>query len=94
MRIFIEPHKDQWPFLVKRVISDDSTIDWRVTEILQRVKDGGDAALINVITEIEGQAPSRLKVTPEEFSEAEKRFLCRGWDCTFRVELLLFFPRY
>lgn len=72
MRIFIEPHKDQWPFLVKRVRRDDSTLDWRVTDILHRVKEGGDAALINVITEIEGQAPSRLKVTPEEFSEAEK----------------------
>ncbi|MBP5487882.1 MAG: histidinol dehydrogenase [Bacteroidales bacterium] len=72
MRIFIEPHKDQWPFLVKRVRRDDSTLDWRVTDILHRVKEGGDAALINIITEIEGQAPSRLKVTPEEFSEAEK----------------------
>ena len=72
MRIFIEPHKDQWPFLVKRVRRDDSTLDWRVTAILHRVKEGGDAALINVITEIEGQAPSRLKVTPEEFYEAEK----------------------
>lgn len=70
MRIYVEPAREQWPFLARRVNRDDATLNWRVSEILRKIKDGGDAALINVITEVEGKAPDRLKVTAEEFEAA------------------------
>ncbi|MBQ8061483.1 MAG: histidinol dehydrogenase [Bacteroidales bacterium] len=70
MRIYVEPAREQWPFLARRVNRDDATINWRVSEILRAVKDGGDAALVNVISEVEGVVPDNLKVTPLEFDDA------------------------
>ena len=70
MRIYVEPARDQWPFLIRRVNRDDARINWRVSEILQVIKDGGDAALINVISEVEGAVPANLRVTSKEFDDA------------------------
>ncbi|MBO6220318.1 MAG: histidinol dehydrogenase, partial [Bacteroidales bacterium] len=70
MRIYVEPAREQWPFLIRRVNRDDARINWRVSEILQVIKDGGDAALINVISEVEGAVPANLRVTSKEFDDA------------------------
>ncbi len=73
MRIFIEPDRKQWPSLARRVNRDDSMLDWRVTEILKSVKEGGDIALNQVISFVEGFAPANLKVTKEELDAADAK---------------------
>ncbi|MBR5660542.1 MAG: histidinol dehydrogenase [Bacteroidales bacterium] len=71
MRIYVEPDRMQWPSLTRRVSRDDAMLDWRVTEILKSVREGGDIALDQVIRFVEGSAPDNLKVTQEEFDSAE-----------------------
>ncbi|MBR3441845.1 MAG: histidinol dehydrogenase [Bacteroidales bacterium] len=71
MRIYVEPDRMQWPSLTRRVSRDDAMLDWRVTEILKSVKEGGDMALYQVIRFVEGFVPENLKVTKEEFDSAE-----------------------
>lgn len=71
MRIYVEPDRMQWPSLTRRVSRDDAMLDWRVTEILKSVKEGGDMALYQVIRFVEGFVPENLKVTQEEFDLAE-----------------------
>ena len=63
----------QWPSLTRRVSRDDAMLDWRVTEILKSVQEGGDMALDQVIRFVEGFIPDNLKVTPEEFDLAEEQ---------------------
>ena len=71
MRIYVEPDRMQWPSLTRRVSRDDAMLDWRVTEILKSVREGGDMALDQVIRFVEGFVPENLKVTKEEFDLAE-----------------------
>lgn len=71
MRIYVEPDRMQWPSLTRRISRDDAMLDWRVTEILKSVKEGGDMALYQVIRFVEGFVPENLKVTQEEFDSAE-----------------------
>ena len=73
MRIYVEPDRMQWPSLTRRVSRDDAMLDWRVTEILKSVKEGGDMALDQVIRFVEGFIPDNLKVTQEEFDSAENQ---------------------
>ena len=71
MRVYVEPDRMQWPSLTRRVSRDDAMLDWRVTEILKSVREGGDMALDQVIRFVEGFVPENLKVTKEEFDSAE-----------------------
>ncbi len=71
MRVYVEPDRMQWPSLTRRVSRDDAMLDWRVTEILKSVREGGDMALDQVIRFVEGFVPENLKVTQEEFDSAE-----------------------
>ncbi len=71
MRVYVEPDRMQWPSLTRRVSRDDAMLDWRVTEILKSVREGGDMALDQVIRFVEGFVPENLKVTKEEFDLAE-----------------------
>ncbi len=73
MRIYVEPDRMQWPSLTRRVSRDDAMLDWRVTEILKSVREGGDMALDQVIRFVEGFVPENLKVTQEEFDSAENQ---------------------
>lgn len=71
MRVYVEPDRMQWPSLTRRVSRDDAMLDWRVTEILKSVREGGDMALDQVIRFVECFVPENLKVTQEEFDLAE-----------------------
>lgn len=71
MRIYVEPDRMQWPSLTRRVDRNDAMLDWRVTEILKSVQEGGDIALDQVIRFVEGFAPDKLKVTQEEIDASE-----------------------
>lgn len=70
MRIYIEPDRKLWPSLARRVNRDDAMLDWRVTEILKSVKEGGDTALNRLIGSIEGFVPANLRVSDEEIEAA------------------------
>ena len=69
MKTYINPDRSQWKALCSRVISDDSAIENRVHTILERVRQGGDAALAEITREVEGRE-LRLAVTKAEIAEA------------------------
>lgn len=53
MKTYINPDKSVWPQLTQRVVSDDAVIEGRVASILQRVREGGDEALVAIAAEID-----------------------------------------
>ena len=63
MEIFVNPPKEQWPELMARVSSNDDDIAAIVNDILRKVKDGGDVAIRQIATEVEGFCPDVLQVT-------------------------------
>lgn len=72
MEIFVNPPKEQWPELMARVSSNDDDIAAIVNDILRKVKDGGDAAIRQIATEVEGFCPDVLQVTEEEIAASEE----------------------
>lgn len=53
MKTYINPDKSLWPQLTQRVVSDDAVIEGRVAAIIQRVREGGDEALVAIAAEID-----------------------------------------
>lgn len=53
MKTYINPDKALWPQLTQRVESDDAVIEGRVASIIGRVREGGDAALVAIVAEID-----------------------------------------
>ena len=72
MEIFVNPPKEQWPELMARVSSNDDDIAAIVNDILRKVKDGGDVAIRQIATEVEGFCPDVLQVTEEEIAASEE----------------------
>ena len=72
MEIFVNPPKEQWNELMARVSVNDSDIAAIVADILHRVKEGGDAAIRQIATEVEGFCPVALQVSEEEIAAAEE----------------------
>lgn len=66
----LNPKIEQWQELCRRATFDDSVIEERVRTILERIKEGGDAALRAIATEIDGSCPKELSVSCEEFESA------------------------
>ena len=54
MRKYVEPHRQQWDSLTRRVGRDDAMLEWRVAGILEQIRKGGDLALRQVSEAIEG----------------------------------------
>lgn len=48
-------------------------LEWRVATILEKVKEGGDTALKEIIEDVEGFVPTELKVSEEEFEAASEK---------------------
>lgn len=71
MELVINPQKEQWTALCRRACADNSVIEERVRAILDRVRKGGDAALREITTEIDGSAPADFLVSAEEIRQAE-----------------------
>ena len=71
LQTYISPSRSQWPSLMQRATDDDSIIESRVRIILDRVRQGGDEALRDITTEIDGRCPESLQVSEAEFAEAE-----------------------
>ncbi|MBP5505858.1 MAG: histidinol dehydrogenase [Bacteroidales bacterium] len=64
MDIVINPPQGQWKGLCSRVVADDAAIEGRVRAILDRVRTGGDAALVEITREVEGrEMPSGVEAS-------------------------------
>jgi histidinol dehydrogenase len=72
MEIYVNPEKEQWGELMARVSTNDDDIAAIVGDILRRVKDGGDAAIRQIATEVEGFCPDSFLVSEEEIAAAEE----------------------
>ena len=70
MEIIVNPERTLWKGLCKRAESDDSIIEARVRAILQRVREGGDAALADITREVEGREVESFVVSPSEIAAA------------------------
>ena len=72
MKLYIEPDRTMWKALTERVTADDVVIESRVNAILERVRVGGDKALIELAYEIDKvDLSAGLEVSETEFKEAE-----------------------
>lgn len=73
MKIYNNPAPSQWADLCQRAKAGESAeVDKIVSNIIQRVRTGGDEALMQLAAEIDGLAiPYGLTVSAAEFAEAE-----------------------
>ena len=71
INIYDTPARSEWAALTRRQLPDDSVVEQRVAEILERVRKDGDAALKAIATEIEGSCPENFLVSPSEMDAAE-----------------------
>lgn len=73
MRIYDNPAPSQWTGLCRRAKAEESAeVDRIVSDIIRRVREDGDEALMQLASEIDGlDVPYALAVSAEEFAEAE-----------------------
>lgn len=73
MELFVNPAREKWPELCRRVAGNGSNpeLEARVRGIIGRVRTDGDAAIRQLALEIDKVSLADLKVSPAEFAEAE-----------------------
>ncbi len=67
---YINPAREEWSSLVERRLSDDAIIAERTSAIIEKVRKGGDEAIRDIVSGIDGVTLSALEVTEEERREA------------------------
>jgi len=70
MEIIINPEKQLWKGLCGRVTRENAEIEARVRDIVDQVRDGGDAAIKELCERIDGFSQPCLKVSAAELEEA------------------------
>ncbi|MGM9774591.1 MAG: histidinol dehydrogenase [Candidatus Egerieousia sp.] len=70
MEIFVNPRRDEWKALTERNIPDDKSIEESVGKIIERVRNGGDAALRSIALEFDKNHTEALEVSAAEIAEA------------------------
>ena len=70
MKKYINPAKEEWTSLVKRVSVNDDVIAGRVDAIHARVQRDGDRAIIELAREIDGVELNGIEVVDAEYAEA------------------------
>ncbi len=68
--IFDNPSREEWGGLIARNIPQDDEIAERVASIIDRVAEGGDSALRDIVVGIEGSAPESFEVSREQIDAA------------------------
>lgn len=73
MELFINPCRAEWPSLCRRVAECGTSpeLESRVRGIVGMVREGGDAAIRQLALEIDKVQLGAIKVSAEEFAEAE-----------------------
>ena len=72
MEIIINPEKQLWKGLCERITRENAEIEARVRDIVDQVRDGGDAAIRELCERIDGFSQPCLKVSAAELEEAER----------------------
>lgn len=70
MRKYLNPDRNEWAALAKRVSTDDKLIAERVDNIIARVRQEGDEAIRLLANEIDGATLTDIEVQAEEYDEA------------------------
>lgn len=65
MKIYEQPNRGEWDALTRRPASDLTMLETAVREVMQRVRDEGDAALRDYTTRFDGVELEDFAVTPE-----------------------------
>lgn len=81
MRITVNPPKSEWADLLRRPQIDAPVIGERVAAILERVRAGGDRAVLDLTAEIDSVALDSLEVAPEEIEPGRSGRLARTQTC-------------
>ena len=72
METHLNPSRDRWPEVLARPANDSSGLRTDVAQMLQRVKAGGDRALVEMTREFDGIGIGDLSVPGQELAEAGK----------------------
>lgn len=70
METYLNPSRDEWDPLCLRPSSENPGVRQAVGKILERVREGGDAALKELALEIDGRAPETVRVSMERIKAA------------------------
>jgi len=73
MKTYITPHKDEWASICFRPSSSDEALEENVLQILERVKQEGDKALLNYALQFDRVKLKELKTPVFEIDEAETK---------------------
>ncbi|MET0634398.1 MAG: histidinol dehydrogenase [Chitinophagaceae bacterium] len=73
MTIISNPSKDTWASLLKRPEMEAGTLHQQVGQVLERVREEGDAALFAYTEQFDGIKLDTLAVASQEFEEAEQQ---------------------
>lgn len=72
MNIIINPPRNEWAALLQRPELDHTVLEASVEEVLKRVKENGDKALIELTQRFDGVLLEKAKVSDAEMSAAEQ----------------------
>ena len=72
MNLYIEPSRSEWAEIIKRPVFDYENLASTVASILNDIRENGDKALLKYEEKFDKAQLDSLKVSEEEFSEAEK----------------------
>ncbi len=73
MKTYIEPARETWTEILKRPVFDVSELFSLVKPVLEEIQETGDLALKKYTLKFDGVTPENLKVSEEEFTEAESQ---------------------
>lgn len=72
MNVYFEPDREGWDALCRRPSDSTSAVADRVRKIIDRVREDGDRAILELAEEIDGRKPDSIRVSAEAVAEAEK----------------------
>lgn len=70
MNIYVKPEKSGWPGICRRPSDSNPVVRDRVRAIIDRVREGGDRAILELAVEIDGRRPENIRVSAAAIEEA------------------------
>lgn len=70
MNVYVEPDRREWPALCRRPSDSNQDITGRVRRIIDRVREDGDRAILELAEEIDGRRPESIRVSAWAIAEA------------------------
>ena len=70
MNVYVEPDRREWPALCRRPSDSNQDIAGRVRRIIDRVREDGDRAILELAEEIDGRRPESIRVSAGAIAEA------------------------